>query len=128
MLCLYLKPLGCLKKQQIKHFEKYIVLNSVNKFSKPHVEKLRIFIIPQMMAIPGFLSGGFEILFSKLSQVEGTLRYSYSTVILIFHTFEKNNCYMVTIPVQDSMISAGGSGRSAVCRAVLVGVPLGALE
>ena len=70
MLYLYLKQLGSLKKQKITHFEKYIVLNSVNKFSKPPIEKLGIFIIPQMMAIPGFLSGGFEIIFSKLSQVE----------------------------------------------------------
>ena len=42
---------------------KYIVLKSVNKFAKLPVEKLGIFIIPQMMVIPGFLSGGFAILF-----------------------------------------------------------------
>ena len=54
---------------KITQIGKYIILNSVNKFSK-HITKLRISIIPQLMAITGFLSCGFEIIFSKLSQIE----------------------------------------------------------
>ena len=61
---------GVHKRSNVQwRYLKYIVLNSVNKFSKPHVDKLRIFVIPKMIAIPGFLTSGFEVLFSKLRTV-----------------------------------------------------------
>ncbi len=65
--CLYLEPwyyntvqgVHKLSAVQVRYLQ-YFFLNSVDKFSKPYVEKLRIFVIPQMMTILNFSTYGFE--------------------------------------------------------------------
>ena len=51
----------------MQKFAQNIIMIYQNKITKPPDKKPGIVIISQMMAIPGFLSGGFSNLFSKLS-------------------------------------------------------------
>ena len=58
--------------------------NFVNKIPKPPYKNPGIEIISQMMVIPQFLSGGFEILFTKLKLITldfATKKYTILTNI-----------------------------------------------